>query len=527
MNFYEENWLRLQAARAYKMRWLALYTNLYNYVLPDRSGFNVFFNYRDDGIPLTNQIWDSTAVMAAVQRANDLHGLLIPQDRRWGRLVFDKHYMKEEMINSEGAKQFVEDINERIMFYINQSNLSRAIGSSNLDLVGGTAAIWVESKSDYEPLCFTPISAVSLMIEYTSEDSVKNAWYCTKISGRTVLKDFPEYRGACRQALEAQPEELYMVYYGQLCLGEMEYYQYAILEDDPYHPLFEHTKPYQQLIVYRDKVRPGEAEGRGPGIDLLPQINDLNRTAENRIKSLDLKARPALFYDSNAFINPNNIKTWAGAMIARTPNSGRNPVEALQVPDYVSVLKDIQDLRDQIRIGFQVDPLGEIESPVRSATEVAARENRAQRTSKTDMSRIINECPAKIYQVSAMILNERNLLVSNRKNVPNFHPKMMAFKYQSPLFDLQNQEDIQRLAQDLQFKQQFFGEGTALMTVNLDKVNEFLTDKLNLPPELFKTKEELNEFLAAMHQQAANAALPQPATSAAPVQLPQAEGVMF
>lgn len=526
MNFYEENWERLQNARDYKMRWLALYTNLYNYVLPNRSGFNVFFNYRDDGIPLTNQIWDATPVLAAYQRANDLHGLLIPQDRRWGRLQFDPHYTKKELIESENAKQFIEDMNERIMFYINQSNLSRAVGSANLDLVGGTGALWVESRSDLEPLCFTPISAVSLMSEYTSEDTIDNAWYGTKMSGRAITTKWPKYRGQCIDALTGQTEELFMVYYGQLRLSETRYYQYAILEDDPFTPLFEHEHAYPQMIIYRDRVRPGEAEGRGPGIDLLPQIQDLNQIVQDRIKSLDMKARPALFYDSNSYINQYNIKSWAGAMIARTPYA-RNPVEALQVPDYVSVLKDIQDLRDEVRRGFQVDPLGEIESPVRSATEIATRENRAQRTAMTDMSRLINELPKKIYEVSAMILNERNLLVSSRKGVPGFHPKMLSFKYQSPLFDLQNQEDIQRLQQNLQFKQQYFGEGAALATINFDEVNEWLTEKLNLPPKLFKNKEQMQEFLSEMHQQAQNAALPQPATAAAQAPLPQAQGVMF
>ena len=61
-------------------------------------------------------------------------------------------------------------------------------------------------------------------------------------------------------------------------------------------------------------------------------------------------------------------------------------------------------LQEQIQRGFQVDPLGEIQSPVRSATEVSVREARAQRTSATDISRLINEQPKQIFETCAEIL---------------------------------------------------------------------------------------------------------------------------
>ena len=56
---------RFWEARQYKDRWLALYKELYFYVIPDRDAFNVKFNYRDDGKPVTQQIWDNTAMLAA------------------------------------------------------------------------------------------------------------------------------------------------------------------------------------------------------------------------------------------------------------------------------------------------------------------------------------------------------------------------------------------------------------------------------------------------------------------------------
>jgi hypothetical protein len=126
-------------------------------------------------------------------------------------------------------------------------------------------------------------------------------------------------------------------------------------------------------------------------------------------------------------------------MIMRS-TQGRNPLEALQMPEYPDVLPHIQHLQEVIQRGFQVDPLGEIQSPVKSATEISIRENRAQRTSATDISRLINELPKQVFEVAAKILSERRLLTRDRRAfLRNNATKKMKFVFQSPLYDLQKQ----------------------------------------------------------------------------------------
>ena len=205
---------RFWEARQYKDRWLALYKDLYFYVIPDRDAFNVKFNYRDDGKPVTQQIWDNTAMLAAYQRANDLHGLLLPKDRVWGKLVLDPHLYPKELISK--TQVIMDEINDRIFYYLNESNLSRVVSSSNLDLVGGTAAIWVESQSDEVPLYFRSIPSVALYIEYSTDDVINTCWFAQKMTARTILKEFPNYKGKLRETLNNMPNEIYTVNYGQI-----------------------------------------------------------------------------------------------------------------------------------------------------------------------------------------------------------------------------------------------------------------------------------------------------------------------
>ena len=520
---------RFWEARQYKDRWLALYKNLYYYVIPDRDAFNVKFNYRDDGKPVTQQIWDNTAMLAAYQRANDLHGLLLPKDRVWGKLVLDPHLYSQELIDN--AQVTMDEINERIFFYLNESNLSRVVSSSNLDLVGGTGAIWVESQSDEVPLYYRSIPAVALYIEYSTDDVVNTCWFAQKMTGRSIYETYPDYNGKMKETLLAMPNEIYTVNFGQIKYSDDSFYIYAVLDDDPDNLLFDRESNYQQIIVYRDRVRPGEAEGRGVGTDMLPTIEDLNRVVMYSRQSMAFKANPPMFYDAGTYFNPYSVRQWAGAMIARNPQ-GRNPLEALEMPNHPEVLQHIMMLQDAIQRGFQVDPLGEIQTPVRSATEISIRENRAQRTSATDISRLINELPKQIFDVAAKILNSRGLLVKKRQEIPGFSTRKLKFDYVSPLYDLQNQADLNHFITNLQIKQQFFGQGAAIATTELFEANKFLTQKLNLPRKLFATDDQLREFMKGLAQQNAAAAQqqaapppPSPSTAAGAVKFPEAGNV--
>ncbi len=93
---FNQLWARYNETRQYKDRWLALYKDLYFYVLPDRDAFNIKWNYRDDGKPTTVQAWDTTAINAAYHRANDLGALLYPKDRVWGKFVLDPHLLSQD-----------------------------------------------------------------------------------------------------------------------------------------------------------------------------------------------------------------------------------------------------------------------------------------------------------------------------------------------------------------------------------------------------------------------------------------------
>lgn len=528
--------MRYKDAYDFKSRWMGLYQQLYTYVIPDRDAFNVRFAYQDNAKPTTGGVWDTTAILSAYTRANEMHALLLPKERVWGKATLDSNLYDEREIQQK--KPILDHVNERIMFYLNESNLARVTADANLDLIGGTAALWINNGnnvSDDKPLSFQAIPAVALQIEQTSDDLVGTCWYMNSMKARQILLDFPKYRGKDYGMLLSDQQREHQVIFGQVKQGsgsQEKYYIYAVLEADPLHVLWEVEHSYPQIIVYRDRVRPGEAEGRGIGIDLLPTIIDLNKMRQDDRKSKSNKARPTMFYDNDKMFNPYAVREWAGAMIARQPGH-RNPVEAMNLPNYPEVMEDIRMMQDEIKKGFMVEPLGEIDDTVKSATEISIRENRAQRVSTTDIARLINELPKQVFMVAAKILGERGLLMKNRSD-PGINFNRVKFNFQSPLYDKQKEADLEKLVQSLQMKQQFFGEGAAMASLNLGLTNEYINDRLDIPSKLSKTPEEIDliqkhagEQAEAEQQAQMQQGMPTPSTSGSDVSLPQGTPQQF
>lgn len=507
---YENLNRRMNYAKQWKDNWLALNEQLYWWVIPNRNALNDRYSYISDGTPLTTTIYDSTAMLGAYQRANDLHGLMMPMDRVWGSLTFNPNRVSHaEIVANQSA---LDEENKKIFWYLNQSNLSRVVASSNLDLCGGTAAIFISSKSDDCPLEFFSVPSINVFIEHTFDDTIDTCWFKRNFNAIQFIQSFPSYRGMMRDWAERDPTCMIPVIYGQIKQDDDSYLMYAVCENDPMCPLFEVERSYKQLIIYRDRVRPGESDGRGVALDLLPTIQDLNHVVRDHRKVLAFTALPPMFYDESQYFNPNSVAQWAGAFIP-TGAGGRDPIRPLAMPNTVpDVFAQIQDLRNFIRTGFQVDPLGDINTPIRTATEVAAREQRAQRTTVTDIGRLENELPKPVYEIATKILIERKLV-----NLKALDKKFLSFRFQSPLYDLQKTAQLNNYIQRSQIIQQFFGEGAVLASANIGKVSTFITEMLNLPSDLSKTEDEIMQAMAKVGQEG------QPAPSTAAINAPSAD----
>lgn len=520
-------------ARARKLNWYSQYNLIYQLVIPNRTAFNVFYNYYNAARFENQNIYDTTAMTSAYLRANELQGLLFPQDRMWGSLDFNQSKVTEAQTFQ--GKSYLDQVNQTIFDYLSASNLSQQGSEMLLDLVGGMGVMKIESVDDDEPIRFTAIPAYCTFVSQNNTTEVNEVWILDQMPAITVLELYPKYKGKHLERLMKNPTDLINVFTGQTKLGD-EWYCYTFIDDHcEENIIWEDTYYFKLINVIRDHVHPGEVEGRGVAMDMIWVIRSLNLIMRDNDQGLTMRVRPPIFVDQTQPFNPNSFRGGlAGAFI---PTRGGNaPMQALQIAPCQDLQMQIMDKRSMIQKAFQVDPLGSIQdTPDKTATEVSIRQNNAQKTMTTDMGRLIHDGPAAFYHTALQILVKRGIISLKVGELKN--SRHLLFQFKSPLFDLQKAQNLQNFATIATMLQQYFGEGAVLGALDEAEVREYLIENGNVPHKLFKSPEAIQKLMKTMGQMATNTAanqggqpgqaqpggLPAPTTEALPLQSPMGQ----
>ncbi len=518
--------IKFKRAKARHQHWVAQLWEVYQYVLPFREGFNQLFEFfEDSGKFNQNEIYDPTAEMASVKRAVELRALLLPPYKRWGSIKTND--------NGSVDGRVLDSINDAIFNALNTSNLSQQSATSALDLSIGTAGLWIEYLNEERPLNFVSISSAQLIPEYHSSGQVEDAWFIEAKTKAEILENYPAAKRIDFKDTSKNEDSICYVVVGNIWeADEGKWRHVEFLSDHWEQPLTDTLRDYKQLIVFRDFVRPGEVHGRGLGMILLPQIKSLNRMVMQSLSAFEKRANPPLFKDPRFLINPNQINSWSGMIFSR-PVGVQEPLMPLQMPEYPSVFEEIESMRQLIKDSFAVEPLGPVNLPPKTATEIAARQDEAQRFSQTDISRLVYELSSKVFMSSLMILGHAGLLpISYKQLRQEIKNKRVDFHYVSPLEQIQQSSDLSELVQGFEVIQQYYGEQAILAATDPVEVRQYLARCLNLPSKLFKSKQQLQQlFGKLMEQQAAQAPgqppLPQPSTAAQPIPAAMPQGTQL
>lgn len=481
---------------------------LYTYVIPDRKGYGAIFNGSDlSSLRFFGNCLDSTAVIAAGRRAEDLQGVMTPAGRKWGKIGLNPIKINKskglptnkELAEDASFQAGIDAVNEMMHIYLNRSNLAKAVAAANLDFIAGTGAIWVESKSDDEPLIFKSIPLNDLVLEYSMDDMVDTCWFTRCMSARRLLELYPNYPDT--YIFKDKINDDLKVIFGQVKYfdkksNRYKYYIYSVLKDNPTKILWDVTRNYKQLIIFRDRILPGNVFGFGIGMALLPDIWRLNHSLAMYHENITLMLRPPTFVDNDLAYNPAVCGGLAGKMIPRMPGSN-HPLEIMPINLSPIPLHDIETAKARLERNFEVNLLGDVGGKVPTATEVAVRQEIAQRRSNTDIARLVNEQPKQIYEVSFEILNERGFF---RKILPKrFLSKIDVFV--NPLEDLQKKADVAIVQGTMQFNTQIGGPSFNGGIFNMRRAGMFIAMNNGVPANLLNTDKEAEDYFKALQQQ--------------------------
>ena len=467
----------------HNQRFIQILIKAVHYCSPLSNGLNVLYSYDDAGRDLNYYIYNSTPKLLTNLRANQLHSLLCPVNKRWGNFVEIDPQTNKKIPNTVEAQSATGIVFNKI----DESNLHEVLKSFFLDLNIGCAAMWVEYVDN--TVNFIPISGITVMPDINKKGSSNCFWR------RVITKDefkskYPNSTSASNSY--ADGVELYYIDYGYIKDDKSDgYFLIHAIDRDFKNPVLIEKDSCNHLIIVNDTLRAGEGRGRGVVLNILEDIEYLNDITGSLKRYLQYSADPALLTDTRM---PDSLYQLRGKEISSNLAIDRSPkVEPViwQIP-VKETTEIIEMLEAKLQKYFNVLPFGEInQTPVRTATEVAARQAEEQKQTLADLARIANQL------LGGIIGSIYDILVKNGEIKPLGPHKHEFLSIQETL---QSSEDLNNLLQYGELSQQLNGPMSIPQFNNAKKMDDEIKRLLNIDTSISNTPQETAAFNKAVNQ---------------------------
>jgi len=494
---------RITKAKEKKMIQESELKEAYRYILPIRDTVNNKGGQTEKG-----HKFSSVASVAIEKYATKLQNLLTPAWEEWLKLQPGVDIPEEE---AGALQENLDKVSDITFSHIHHSNFYTAEHEAFLDLGISTGAIIVERNTrQNEPSLINcrSIPIAELVPEPSSRGSLDTVWreFKPKINEITHIWPNAKVPPELLQKTEGAEDAEVTVYEGVVFNEKTSDYTMYVIEQGLAVILYEEQMDTSPFIIFRESVRPGNTFGFGRGLRVIEDLKSLNKMAENQLRSDSLRSLP-IFTGVDGGFNPYTFSAQPGAMNMVESNETANPsVRPLEVGgNYQYEEHRIDKLEGLVNEAFLANPFGAIDqTPVRSATEIAAREADLFQSTAAAFGRLQTEFLEKLMRRVVDILNKEGVLPPIKVD-----GRQVAIKFTSPFAKMQGSEKVKNTMQFLSYIMPL-GEQVIASSVNLDKVPSNIAKNMGIDKELYKDSfevEETKEQMAAMAQQAAQAGM--------------------
>lgn len=516
---------RYEKAQARMLQWDSILEDAYRYSIPNMREFHTV----TIGERKVNDLFDSTGILGTQSFANNLQSILMPPFRRWAKLIPGEEVRENERQNVEKALQA---INDTLFRFLDQSNFALSINESLQELAIGTGILIFNEGPREDPFKFTSIPISRVAFEEGADNQLENFWRRLEIPVRQIQRLWPQatLTPSLKRQLDSAPDTTVEIVEGTILYPENDEdsrYYYYISDSTTKTDLFSEFRDFTPWIGFRFSKAPGEIVGRGPVLTALPDMRTVNKMREYVLRSAKFQAFPAYLAASTSVLNPYNLVIEPGSIIpVEAQFSGSNPITPLPTSGNVQIaFTEIQALQSTIREILFADPLPPSQTPIQSATEVSIRQQNWIRKSGSSFGRLTVELLAPIIKTALIILRKKGLIGDVKVD-----GKRISIQYESPLLDLQSQEDVQRAQEWLQIMQSTYGQ-FAILAFNPAEFPSWAAEKMNVDLKLVKDPSQIGEDfnalqkriedqLQAQQQQAPQQQVPTPTPGVSPTVAP-------
>lgn len=362
--------------------WWVHWRELAEFILPRRYQWLVTPNQANRGAQLNQNIIDSTGTIAARTCAAGLMAGITSPSRPWFKLRLSGFNPGD---TSNPVSLWLNEVESRMMKVFAESNFYQSLAVMYFDLtVFGTAAQIIYEDRENVIQCYNPCLGEfylgnndKLEVEHFYREFTMTV---TQIAQRFTKAKMP----VALQTLLDQPGNSQTEFKVRHCV-EPNTGDSLVPKMFPYREYYwvlGHTdKPLLAKGFFEFPVNAprwdtvgNDAYGRGPGMDALPDIKQLQQEQKRKAQALDKMVNPPMVADVQLKNQPASLLPGGITYVAGTNNAGFKPIFQIN-PPFQELMLDIREVQERIKTVFFNDlflMISQLDT-VRSATEIDAR----------------------------------------------------------------------------------------------------------------------------------------------------------
>jgi hypothetical protein len=488
-------------AQARKDEWRSVYEDCYKFALPQRNLYNGYYEGGVAGQNKMTNVFDSTAIHATQRFANRIQAGLFPPYKKWCRLEAGSMIPADRKADAQSAL----DAYTEIMFdTLRQTNFDLAMGEFLLDLAVGTAVMMIMPGDESTPIRFTPVPQYLVAFEEGPYGNIDNVFRKLRLKAEAIPQEYPDAQISpqLQDVIDRSPAKEIDLIDAVVFDTDRALFCYHVIWPQTQQELVYRTMRSNPFVVTRYMKASGEIYGRGPLVTAIADIKTLNKTLELVLKNASLAVAGVYTAADDGVLNPQNIQIKPGSIISVARNGGpQGPslTPLARASDFNVSQIVINDLRMNIKKIMMDDTLPPDNMSARSATEIAERTRELATNLGSAFGRLINETMIPIVTRILYVMDNQGLI-----DLPlRVNGQEVKVSPVSPLAQAQKLQEVNDAMQYAQIAMSMGVQGAA--TVSVQRLLEFVADRMGVDSKILATGEEQMQFLQAMQQQAQQA----------------------
>ena len=491
---------RFKDANAHKLEWVTHHEEAYRFSLPHR---NTWFD-QTKGQKKNRDIFDSTAVLGVPAFATKLQSIMVPPWRDWSMLQLGPS-IPAEIRNASRMKILMAEQTDIMFSHIHHSNMATQVHEAFQDLAIGTGAFdLMAGRLGHKALMFNSIPLTELSIEEGPQSTIETTYRELGVPGRLIGRQWPgaEIPPDLERLIKDSPGKDIAFVEAVLFDPDRGVWEGAAIWKEKKITIWRAMWETNPRIVFRWSVTPGERFGRGPIMQVLPDIKTANKVVEFILRNAAIQVAGMWTAESDSAINAFTFRPAPGIVIPVRSNSTANPtIRALERTGSLEIgFEVLTRLQDTInRALFQ--HLREPSDSVITATQFAIENRELVNQIGSSFGRLQTEVVEATTKRSVDILLRRGAMANVRIDGQN-----VTLKHTSPLARAQDMDDLETLRLTLESAP----EESIAMGIKIEDLGAWVAEKTGLDPRLIRDEAEraqiaqqASEVIAAGEQVAA------------------------